>query len=292
MQSLFQRSAGLNLRLVLFCVLSISIMTIDHRFSHLQSARAFLREIIYPVEFLVSLPSSLMDATVRLVSTHNMLRSRITVLEDENLQLKFTQQRMGMLDIENQRLRQLLHSSDKIKHRVLIAELLSVDQDPFRQQVRLNKGKSSGVYIGQPIIDATGIMGQIIEVSNSSSTALLISDPSHAIPVELARNGLRSIAEGSGKADQIGLLYLPHNADIRIGDQVITSGLGGVFPRGYPVAVVYDIQYPETTSFAAIFARPTALLDRSREVLLIAVKNNLPAQTPPEAPQAELEAID
>lgn len=292
MQPLFQRSAGLNLKLVLFCVLSISMMTVDHRFSHLQSARTLLREIIYPIELLVSLPSSVMDTTVNIVSTHNMLRSRIGVLEEENLQLKFTQQRMGMLDIENQRLRQLLHSSDKIKHRVLIAELLAVDQDPFRQQVRLNKGKNSGVYIGQPIIDATGIMGQIIETSNNSSTALLISDPSHAIPVELARNGLRSIAEGSGKADKIELLYLPHNADIRIGDQIITSGLGGVFPRGYPVAVVYDIQYPETDSFAAVFARPTALLDRSREVLLIAVKNNFPVQTSPDETQTELEELD
>ena len=292
MQSLFQRSAGLNLKLVLLCALSISMMTIDHRFSHLQSVRAFLREVIYPVERLVSLPTDLMDVTANIVSTHNMLRNRIEVLEAENIQLKFTQQRMGMLDIENQRLRQLLHSSDRIKYQVLIAELLAVDQDPFRQQVRVNKGKNAGVYIGQPIIDASGIMGQIIEISNNSSTALLISDPNHAIPVELARNGLRSVAEGSGKTDQIGLLYLPHNADVRIGDQVITSGLGGVFPRGYPVAVVYDIQYPETTSFATVFARPTALLDRSREVLLIAVKSDAAVQTSPDEAQIEIEADD
>lgn len=277
MESLFQRSAGYNLKLAFLCILSITLMTVDHRFNHLRFIRSLLSDAIYPIEYLVNVPSTVMDTVAENAKTQTMLRHQVERLQSENQAFKVQQQRMDMLIAENKRLRQLLGSAERLQHQVLIAELLSIDLDPFRQQVRVNKGTSSGVYIGQPMIDASGIMGQITEVSSLSSMALLISDPSHAIPVELVRNGLRSIAEGTGQSDQLSLLYLPQNADVRVGDRIISSGLGGIFPRGYPVAVIHEIQYPPAQPFAMVYARPTALLDRSREVLLIAVQKKLSA---------------
>ena len=152
---------------------------------------------------------------------------------------------------------------------VLVAELLSVDQDPYRQQVVLNKGRKDKVYIGQPIIDAWGVMGQIIYLADSSSTAMLISDPSHAIPVQVNRSGLRSTAFGTGNASELELRYIPHNADIQIGDLIVASGLGQRFPPNYPVARIVKIERPVGEAFATVLAEPLAHLDKSREVLLV-----------------------
>ena len=163
----------------------------------------------------------------------------------------------------------MLEASFKLSERVVIAELLDVDLQPFRHTILINKGEREGVYDGQPIVDADGIMGQIVHVSPFSSTALLITDPSHAIPVQINRNGLRGIAVGTGQSHSLQLEYLPNNADIQKGDLLISSGLGNHFPAGYPVGVVTEIQLDPAEPFAKVLVSPSAKLEQSREVLLL-----------------------
>ena len=173
------------------------------------------------------------------------------------------------MQVENQQLRALLESSKTIGERVLIAELLSVDLDPYKREIVINKGSREGVYAGQPIIDASGVMGQVVHVGPFSSTALLITDPSHALPVQVNRNGLRAIAVGVGSENYIELPHLPNNADILVGDLLVSSGLGCVFPTGYPVGRITQIDTDPSLPFAKVIAEPTARLNRSREVLLV-----------------------
>ena len=159
--------------------------------------------------------------------------------------------------------------------------MLAVDMDPYRQKVLIDKGSKHEVYVGQPIIDASGIMGQITQVSNSSSTALLISDPGHSVPVRVIRNGLRSIATGTGKTDRLRLDYIPGNGDVEEGDVLVTSGLGGRFPADYPVATVTHVSRSSGQPFATVYAEPAAGLDRSHQVLLV-WRNNGPEDSPSE----------
>ena len=168
---------------------------------------------------------------------------------------------------EQARLRELLDSSFEVGEKVLVAELMSVNLDPYKHQIVINKGELHHIYRGQPLLDADGVMGQVVHVGPYTSTAVLITDTSHATPVQVNRNGLRTIALGSGTINRLELPYLPNNSDILVGDLLITSGLGGRFPPGYPVAMVTDIQQDPGQAFARITATPKAKLDRSREVL-------------------------
>jgi rod shape-determining protein MreC len=158
----------------------------------------------------------------------------------------------------------------------LISETIAVDLDPYKRQIVINKGLRNGVYSGQPILDAHGVMGQIIHPGIPSSTAILITDPSHAIPVQVNRNGLRTVLYGTGSANYLEVQNLPNNADIEIGDLLITSGLGGRFPEGYPVAEVVDIKRDPGQPFAQIIAEASARLEQSREVLLVLAQEHEP----------------
>jgi rod shape-determining protein MreC len=178
-------------------------------------------------------------------------------------------QKFEALEAENMRLRALLDSSFKVGDRVQIAELVAVEQDPFRQLVLINRGSSSGLFSGQPVVDAQAVVGQVDQVNPFSATVILISDASHALPVQVNRNGLRTIALGTGLINQLELPHLPNNADIRPGDHLSTSGLGGRFPPGYPVAEVTEVRQEPGQPFATVIARTIAHLDRIREVLLV-----------------------
>lgn len=269
MQPLFQQGTGPLARLAFFIALSVLLMVADHRFQHVENVRSFLSGTIAPLRYAVNLPAELFGWTSEQVATRNELIERVRKLERVNLRLRARQQKFETLRSENNRLRTLLESSAKRDERVLVAELLSVDLDPYRQQVVLNHGSRSGVYQGQPLIDAHGVMGQIIHVGPVTATALLISDPNHALPVQINRNGLRTIASGTGEPDRLELLYIPNSADVRVGDLAVTSGLGGRFPSNYPVAMIEEVERRPGESFARVTARPRAQLDRSREVLLV-----------------------
>ena len=244
-------------------------MTVDHRYGHLESLRSALSVIVYPMQYLVNLPVRLVHWAYESLDTRESLLLDNQQLRKEQLLLSSRLQKYEVLEMENQRLRKLLESSLKLKERVLIAELLDVDLQPFRHTVLINKGEREGVYDGQPIVDADGIMGQIVHVGPFSSTALLITDPSHALPVQINRNGLRAIAVGTGQSQNLQLEYLPNNADVRQGDLVISSGLGSHFPSGYPVGVVTEIKLDPAEPFARVLVTPSARLEQSREVLLL-----------------------
>lgn len=244
-------------------------MTVDHRFHHLDNIRAALSVVVYPLQYMVNIPAEVGDWASETFVTRDTLQEENRSLHTHNLLLKEELQKMAALETENMRLRELLQSSKKVSERVLIAELLAVDLDPFSQLIVLNKGSRAHVYVGQPLIDADGIMGQVIQVGPITSTAMLITDPSHAIPVLVNRNGLRAIAVGNGAAGTLEVPHLPNNADIKVGDLLVTSGLGGVFPPGFPVGHVVSVDIDPSLPFAHIVAEPSAHLQRSREVLLV-----------------------
>ena len=198
-----------------------------------------------------------------------MLLEEIESLQAKGRIVNAQLQKMQVLQAENTRLRRLLGSSRKLADQVIVAELLSFDQSPYRQLIEINKGTSDGIEIGQAVIDDFGVMGQIIHINQYSSTIILISDPDHAIPVQFIRSGVRSVAFGNGNTDHLELRFLPATADIQIGDELVTSGLGGRFPADYPVATVVMINEDLTHGFVSVLATPKARLDNSREVLII-----------------------
>jgi rod shape-determining protein MreC len=163
----------------------------------------------------------------------------------------------------------MLEARELVRDEVRVVEILAVDADPYRHNIVISSGEDDGVYDGQAIVDADGLVGQVIRTGRNTAQAVLISDPDHALPVEVSRNGLRTIAVGTGEFDRLDLPFLPNNADIQPGDLLVTSGLGGAFPPGYPVAVVATIDRIPQEPFAAVTARPSAALDQVREIMLI-----------------------
>lgn len=190
-------------------------------------------------------------------------------LESELLIHQRKLQQMAALASENVRLRQLLNASELLQDDVLIAELIGVSPNPLTHAVIINRGSNNGVYNGQPVLDAKGLMGQVVDVGVDSSRVLLITDPTHALPVQVNRTGVRTIAEGTGNLERLNLRHVSNTTDIRVGDLLVSSGLGQRFPVGYPVAVVEQVTHDPGEPFASIVARPMAQLDSSRNVLLI-----------------------
>lgn len=250
-------------------VLSLALMVFDHNQRHLEHLRSALAVVTYPLQILADLPLTLSNWLSDTLSTRETLQQDNTRLHDENLRLQALLQKHKALEAENVRLRDLLDSSIKLGDRVLVAELSAVDLDPYKHQVLINKGSNSGVFNGQSVLDAKAVMGQVTHATPFSSTVLLITDPHHAIPVQVLRNGLRTIAIGTGRLDRLELPYLPNNTDVQEGDLLVTSGLGGKFPAGYPVAEVTAVTRLPQQPFAEISARPMAQLDRAREVMLV-----------------------
>ena len=268
MRILFQ-ARGASLQATLLIVLSVAMMVVDHRFQHLEIVRSNISMAISPLRYLVSLPATAGNWGGDWFTSHTDLLNENEMLKAESRILSARLQKFEILAEENIRLRNLLGSSRKIADDVIIAELLSVDQNPYRQLIEINKGSSDGVEIGHAVIDDFGVMGQVIHVNPQSATTILISDPGHAIPVQFVRSGTRSVAFGNGSTHRLELRYLPATADIMIDDELVTSGLGGRFPSNYPVARVTSISEDRIRGFVSVIAEPKARLDSSREVLVI-----------------------
>lgn len=257
------------MRALLMVLVSVLLMTVDHRQQHLETIRAGISVALYPLQYLVNLPMAVGNWTSESLATRTRLLEENELLRRRQLEMELRLQKFAALEAENSRLRAMLQSSRKVAERVLVAELLAIDLDPFKRQVLLNKGTVDGVFEGHPLLDAQGVMGQVIHVSPLTSTAMLLTDPSHAIPVQVNRNGLRAIALGTGEADRLEIPHVPNNADITVGDLLVTSGLGQRFPAGYPVARIADVQKDPTQPYSQVIATPTAELERVREVLLV-----------------------
>jgi len=281
MQPLFARGPSAAFRMIVLVVASLVLMTADHRWESLNFVRSTLSNIIYPLQYTIDLPIKLYYWSEEIFSSRQELLEKNREFEARHLENRVQLQKLGIIEKENERLRELLSATPKITERLLISEIINVDVDPYKQLIILNKGSSNNVYIGQPIIDAQGVMGQIIHVGPMSSTAILITDASHALPVQIDRTGLRANAVGTGQTRQLNLRYLTHNVDIQVGDTLVTSGLGGVFPPNYPVALVTKVERPPGEAFAHVEATPIAQLEKSREVLL--VWRNIPEEKPTDA---------
>ncbi len=267
-QLLNQTRVATTHTLILVCV-CIILMIVDHRFNHLEIVRSNISLMLSPLRYMVSLPAVTGSWAAEWFTSHNELLDDNTYLRSEVRLLNARLQKMEVLEAENTRLRNLLGSSAKLADQVVVAELLSVDQNPYRQFIEINRGTADGVNIGHAVIDDFGIMGQVVHANRNSSTTILISDPDHATPIQFIRSGVRSVAFGNGNTDQLDIRYLPATADIKIGDELVTSGLGGRFPADYPVATVSAIHQDLTHGFVSVDAVPRARLDSSREVLVI-----------------------
>ncbi|MFP3873158.1 MAG: rod shape-determining protein MreC [Thiohalophilus sp.] len=266
---LFVQGPSATIRLLLLILISVALMTVDHRSGYIHTVRSGLAVVVYPLQYAVNLPAELMGWASNTFVSRDELQKQNAELRTQNTLLKAQMQKLAFIEAENIHLRELLQSSKRAGERILIAELLAVDLDPYRKQVVINKGSSHDeLYVGQPIVDAQGVMGKLTHVTPFSSTAQLITDPNHAVPVQVNRNGLRAVAIGTGEGS-VELLHLPNNADIQRGDLLVSSGLGCVYPAGYPVATVTEVTTNPSLPFAEIVAEPVARLQRSREVLLV-----------------------
>ncbi len=259
----------LGLRFLLIAIISCSLMILDHREAHLSQIRQAFSVVVYPIQLAVDLPFTGWRWATRSLSNQTSLLEENAQLKRERLDVSVRLQRLAALEAENNRLRAMLDSSAHVSDRVLVAEILAVDLDPYRQRFTINRGLNDGVYVGQALLDAYGVVGQIVRAELLTSEVVLISDADHALPVAVNRNGLRTIVVGTGDSARLRLPYLTNSADIEQGDLLVSSGLGGVFPSGYPVGRVLEVRRQPGQSFAQVIAEPAARLDRDREVLLV-----------------------
>lgn len=254
---------------MLVIVLSAVLIVADNRFDQLTPVRSAIGTGLAPIHWLGNAPSELSDWAASLfVSKEDLqaeneeLRARLLILERRAL-------KYAALASENNELRQLMNSSEVLDDRVIVGEVVAVSPDPFSHEIVINKGSRDGVEVGQAILDANGLMGQVQQTSSFTSRVLLVSDSSHAVPVEVVRNGLRAILLGNGDTSALELVHVPDTADIREGDLLVSSGLGGRFPKGYPVAEVDRVTKEPGEPFVKIEATPLAELNKSRLLLVV-----------------------
>ena len=280
------RTKGLLLRCVLYSLLALGLIIADKRYDHLGQIRRFLSVVAYPLQVAVASPFEGYDWFRESVSTRDVLRADKARLEAELRVAQFRLQRYEALEAESQRLRALRTNTADITERFVVGDIMDLDLDAFRERVLVDKGARDGVFVGQAVLDSGGVFGQVARVEQLTSEVILISDAAHAIPVQINRNGLRTIAVGTGDVGRLKLPYLPTSADVVTGDLLVTSGLGGGFPAGYPVGTVAEVKRDPSQSLADVVVRPAAALASSRELLFVWLRHDAPAETPAPTPVA------
>ena len=271
----FKHGPSLLVRLVFFIQLSLILMVVDTHFKYLYEVRQTIAVALYPIQNLAHLPTAISNLANDFFIAQD--------LADENARFKQQHlidsgklQQFSALTIENKHLRKLLEATPKNKSKAILAEIRSVPRDPFNLTVILDKGFQNGAQNGQVIVDHLGVIGQITHAYPWSSEATLITDKDHSIPVQILRNGLRSVASGTGKYKTLELNYMANNVDIQEGDQIVTSGIGDVYPSGLPVALVSKVKRDISSAFAYIICTTIAGVDRNKQVLILS------PQLPPE----------
>ncbi|MBE8597971.1 rod shape-determining protein MreC [Xenorhabdus sp. BG5] len=281
MKPIFSRGPSLQLRLFFAIIIAIILMVVDSRLGIFNKVRSYMDTAVSPFYFLANGPRQFLDSISESFVSRNHLELENRTLRNE-LRLQDSKLLLlGQLKQENSRLRELLGSPLRHDEHMMVSQVISGGMDPYRDQIVIDKGAKDGVYEGQPVISDRGVVGQVTAVSQLSSRILLICDPSHAIPVQVLRNDIRVIAGGAGCTDDLLLEPLPSDTDIRVGDVLVTSGLGGRFPEGYPVAVVSSVKIDNQRAHAVIHARPLAELRRLRYLLLLWGGDNDPSEPLP-----------
>lgn len=268
MKMIFVSNTSHGVRLIITCLTACTLMFMDHHYEQFRTVRGYCSILVLPLKKIVDTPSSLASNLGGLIARQQHLFNENSLLRQERLLYLGKLQKLSALEKENSHLRELMQSGSEIADDMFIANIINIDPDPFTHQVIINKGKKDGVFEGQTIIDANGIMGSIIIVNDLESRAMLISDASHAVPVENVRNGIRAIAVGTGGGN-LELRHVPKSIDIEEGDTLISSGIGGRFPVGFPVGTVIDVKRDRSKPFATIVLQPSAKLDRGSHILLI-----------------------
>ena len=255
--------------MLVFSSMALGLLAVDHLSDALDGVRSTLTVLVKPIVYVADYPSRSVEGAQEIFASRSDMREQLVRQEQEVLLLRAKTEKMAALTAENNRLRSLLGSAAKLQDNVLVAELIGVDPDPERLQVIIDKGTEAGVFVGQPLLDAEGLMGQVIETSLFTSRVLLISDDLHSVPVQVIRSNLRLIAQGAGASGLLELVHVPDTADIRVGDALVSSGLGNRFPVGYPVGTVNRVEHDPGKPFALVTAVPSASLAKSRHVLLV-----------------------
>ncbi|MDH4584563.1 rod shape-determining protein MreC [Pseudomonas sp. BN415] len=291
MKPLFTKGPSLGVRLLVFAVLSAALMVVDARFDTLKPMRSQMGLVLTPFYWLADLPVRVWDGVSDQFTSRSTLIAENEKLKAEALLMQRRLQKLATLTEQNVRLRELLNSAALVDEKVLVGELIGVDPNPFTHRILIDKGEKDGVFLGQPVLDARGLMGQVVEVMPYTSRVLLLTDTTHSIPVQVNRNGLRAIASGTGNPERLELRHVADTADIKEGDLLVSSGLGQRFPAGYPVAIVKEVIHDSGQPFAIVRAVPTAALNRSRYMLLVFTDTRSPEERANDAAKAQ-EAAD
>ena len=271
------RGPSPGFRFTLYAILSIVVMFLDQRHGWLEQARFVLQAAAYPIQLAVSSPSAAWNWLHESFETRDALRAENQRLQKQQRELELRSMRYEALARENGELRGLRDALPPVAERWLAAEIVNVQLSSLRQRVLINRGTTNGVFKAQAVLDDKGLIGQTTHVGPWSAEVILITDPEHAVPVEIERTGLRTIAVGAGDTASLALPYLPGNADIKSGDLLVTSGLGGVFPAGYPVARVTEVHRDAVQPLAQVRAMPFARIDTDTEVMLVWFRSDHPA---------------
>ncbi|MCL1057138.1 rod shape-determining protein MreC [Shewanella sp. Choline-02u-19] len=266
MKPIFVRGISNQFRLTLAVIMSVILLVANDR---LEPVRNSLSSLLSPLQYVANIPGVLLDESAENLATRNMLAKQNKELLRYQLLMSERLQRFEHLRQENDRLRGLLGSPVYMDAKKVVAEVMEVASDPFHQYVVLNRGSRNSVYVGQPVVDAQGVVGQVVQVSELTSRVLLLSDVSHGIPVRITRNDVRMMAIGTGSIDELELRHVAKSTDVRAGDLLVSSGLGKRFPEGYPVARVMTVEKDDGKNYATVIAQPLAALDRIRYLLLI-----------------------
>jgi rod shape-determining protein MreC len=283
MNLMFSNGPSLPNRLALALLLSVSLIIFDNKLDGFGTTRVYLNSLVSPLQYLANLPGQLLNSSASRFVSHERLFNDNALLTHDAMLMNGQLQLLTFLQEENDRLRSLLNSPVQDNTRKEVAELMAVDNNPYSHQIVINKGAINGVFEGQPVLDDRGIVGQIMQVSSTNSRVLVIADVTHAIPVRIARNNVRLIVTGSGSLNELLIPHVAHSSDIKIGDTLLSSGLGNVFPEGYPVATITTIIRDESRPFSQVRAKPVAQLDRLKYLLLLWTKRSLD-----ESPQTQI----
>ena len=278
------------MRLLVLSVLSVVLMVVDARFDTLKPFRSSLGLVLTPFYWMADMPQRLWIDMTQTISSRSELLAENEKLKAEALLLQRRLQKLATLTEQNVRLRELLNSAELLDEKVLVGELIGVDPNPFTHRILVDKGEKDGVFLGQPVLDARGLIGQVVETMPYTARVLLLTDSTHSIPVQVNRNGLRAIASGVGNPESLDLRHVADTADIKVGDLLVSSGLGQRFPAGYPVAVVTEVIHDSGQPFAVVRAKPTASLNRSRYVLMVFSDPRSPEQRTADAAVAQEQA--
>lgn len=284
MKPIFSRGPSLQIRLILAVIVALGVIIADSRLGAFSQIRTYMDTAVSPFYFISNGPRELLDSVSQSLSSRDRLEKENRTLRHELLMKNSDLMLLGQYKQENARLRELLGSPLRQDEQKMVTQVISTVNDPYSDQIVIDKGSVNGVYEGQPVISDKGVVGQVIAVAKLTSRVLMICDATHALPVQVLRNDIRVIAEGSGCSDDLQLENLPANTDIRVGDVLVTSGLGGRFPEGYPVGVVSSVRVDNQRAYTVIKARSTAGLQRLRYLLLLwgADRNGLNPMTPEE----------